>query len=187
VTNPITKGKGKAVQWLRDNVTYAGDGCLLSWPFYRHPKKGYGVFGYNGKLYHAPRFMCELVNGPPPNPKHEAAHSCGNALLGCLAPNHLSWKTPLENAADKQLHGTAATRWGKQPTRYVLTADDVAKIRALEGAVTQRELANRFGVSENNIQLILKRKTWKDGTRRTGCFVKGDPNNPSKRQKSHAY
>jgi hypothetical protein len=72
------KGKGKVVAWLREHADYAGLNCL-KYPFYISPQNGYALFGLDGKLLYAHRYMCELKNGAPPTPEHEAAHTCGNA------------------------------------------------------------------------------------------------------------
>jgi hypothetical protein len=94
------KGNGAAVKWLRDRATYNGDGCLI-FPFSRNPQKGYGMFGNNGELLYAHRFMCELANGPPPTRKHQTLHSCGNGHGGCVHPQHLSWGTNSDNQRDR--------------------------------------------------------------------------------------
>lgn len=42
-----------------------------------------------------------------------------------------------------------------------LTPDDVREIRRLGPETKNASLAAQFGVSESNIEFILKRKTWK--------------------------
>jgi hypothetical protein len=147
----VTKGNGKAYQWLIDHQDHEGDYCLI-WPFYRNPN-GYGQLGYLGKGCWAHRFMCELANGPPPTPDHEAAHSCGNGSGGCANPKHLSWKTKAANLLDCREHGTQARSSSGNKGR--LTDDQVEQIRALKGKQTQAEIAFTFGVSEPTIRDIF--------------------------------
>lgn len=147
MSNPPNRGKGAAIRWIRDHAGYQGDDCLM-WPF-RGPN-GYGVFGYLGKQYYAHRYMCELVKGPPPTPEHEAAHSCGRGQFGCVNPCHLSWKTPSDNQRDRRLHGTKSSGG-----RGRLTDEQAAQIRALRGAMPQREIAAMFNTSRANVSLIM--------------------------------
>lgn len=151
-----TKGQGKCYQWLIDHQGYDGDYCLI-WPFYRNPN-GYGQLGYLGESYWAHRFMCELVNGPPPTPDHEAAHSCGNGSGGCAHPKHLSWKTKTENLLDCREHGTHARNIHGLGGR--LTLEQVEQIRDLKGKKTQAEIAIMFGVSDPTIRDIFLGRTY---------------------------
>lgn len=152
--NP-NRGKGKAVAWLRANVDYDGEGCLI-WPFSRDR---YGFLGHEGKHYYAHRFMCELVNGPPPSLKHQAAHSCGRGEQGCVHPKHLSWKTLGGNMLDKSIHGT---NWKRVRGRK-LTHEQIDAIRA--SAEKPPELAKQFGVSESNIRHIQAGRSWNHNRR----------------------
>lgn len=138
------RGEGQAIKWIRDHAGYTADYCLM-WPFSAGP--GYGMFGYLGKHHYAHRFMCELVHGPAPTPRHQAAHSCGNGRKGCCNPRHLSWKTNGENQKDRRRHGTA--------NRYKFTPEMDAELRRLAKSMTQMELAAHFGVTHSTIQYRL--------------------------------
>jgi len=152
------KGNGAVVRWLREHASYQGGECLM-WPFSR-VRNGYGHVGYLGKLVYAHRFMCELVNGPPPTPEHHASHSCGKGRQGCVNPRHLEWKTASENHLERRRHGTAATSiWG---AKGKLSRDTVEAIRRLEGLTTNMELARRFDVSVDTIRRIFTRETYND-------------------------
>jgi HNH endonuclease len=49
------------------------------------------------------RIMCELRNGPPPTPEHEAAHICPQGENHrCIRPDHLAWMTRVENERYKR-------------------------------------------------------------------------------------
>lgn len=137
-------------------LTYQGDECLI-WPYARN-SNGYGHLCVDGRVRNAHREVCKRVHGPAPTPKHEAAHSCGKGHEGCVTKGHLSWKTKQQNQADKIIHGTHAR--GEEAAGAKLTAADVHQIRSLKGEVSQRILAERFGVSQWAIGDILRGRRW---------------------------
>lgn len=151
--------QNKPLAWLRQTVSTTERGCI-PWPFAVDPSTGYGRVSIplsdgGSKPGRAHRFMCELSKGPAPSTKHQSAHSCGNRI--CVNPRHLSWKTQRENEDDKLVHGTA-TR-GERSSSAKLTVADVIEIRLAKG-VTQKELAERFGVSRGHIAGLRKGKFW---------------------------
>jgi|SRR5687768_7530087 len=137
-------------------LQHASDECL-TWPFGKNGG-GYGVVWIDGKHVVASRYVCELANGAPPTPDHEAAHSCGKGKDGCIAPSHLSWKTRTENESDKLIHGTYAR--GERHSVTKLTEAAVREILDLRGVETQHKLADRFGVSRTAISNIYVGRTW---------------------------
>lgn len=145
---------GEPARFLNEVVlTYEVDECL-TWPYSRDTY-GYGRLP-DGSLVH--RIACEKEHGPPPSPKHETAHSCGNGHNACVARKHLRWATRAENADDKVNHGRSS-RGVKNP-KARLTEDQVRSIRDLAKSTTQIDLARQFGVSKQTISLILKRGAW---------------------------
>jgi len=152
------RGRGKTIRWILANVSYNGDKCLI-WPYSRL-KNGYGNFGYLGEMHYAHRYMCELVNGPPPTPEHEAAHSCGRGHDGCAHPKHLSWKTKSGNLLDCRDHGTQVrNRYGNKGK---LSREQVLEIKSLKGTKTQDEIAKSFGVSPPTIRDIFSGRSHAD-------------------------
>jgi hypothetical protein len=148
---------GEPLRWLTEHQGWRGDGCL-TWPFARR-SGNYGRFRtQDGRQEYAHRRMCELVNGPPPSPRHEAAHSCGRGHEGCVAPEHLRWDTPAGNAADRALHGTE--NHGERNGQAKLTEADVREIRALAGREAQRETAKRFGIARQTVGDIQTGRRW---------------------------
>jgi hypothetical protein len=148
---------GTASAYLRDVVTpYQGNECII-WPFYRMPD-GRAELTIGGKTRMVARYVCEQVNGRPPTPDHQAAHSCGKGNDGCVTPKHLSWKTRSENEMDKFEHGTrvrgSAHSWSK------LTEDDVIKIRQMAGALSQGRIAKMFGLRQSTVSQIISRQRW---------------------------
>lgn len=150
---------GEAMRYFREEVLpYVGEDCLF-WP-YKAGGNGYGQLRDGDKMRLVHRMVCERVNGPSPTPEHEAAHSCGNGHLGCVAPGHLSWKTPAENRADKLIHGTHNR--GERNTQAKLTECDVREILRLSAdGMRHREIADKFGVKPSNINAIIRRRTWR--------------------------
>lgn len=150
MVNPNKPGAaGVTGQWLDSQVAYDGPDCL-KWPF-GCDSHGYGQVAYAGKVRRAHRVMCELVNGPPPTPDHEAAHSCGRGANGCVNPKHLSWKTRSENHLDRRGHGTAKTAPFGQGG-HVLSPAQRQRVRELDGRVTRTKLAEMFEVSRRTIE-----------------------------------
>lgn len=163
------------LDWLKEQVAYDGDDCLI-WPF--STSRGYGHLGIGGKVRKAHRVLCEIVYGPPPTPKHEAAHSCGRGDQGCVNRKHLSWKTRSGNQRDRRKHGTQRI-CAPGTSRHKLTATDVAEIRQRKGSATVSELAKKFRVDRSTIRQIHLNKIWVNGVRGRSGFKIGDMRNPS--------
>jgi hypothetical protein len=84
-------------KWVEDGECYRWIAATAG-----NPKSLQGCVGWNGKVVRVPRAMCEEAHGPPPTPKHHAAHDTPNGCIGSLCVNgeHLRWATARENAAD---------------------------------------------------------------------------------------
>lgn len=76
------------------------DGCWL-WTAYLD-ERGYGTFGYKGKVHYAHRVSYELTKGPIPIGLH-ILHSCDNPA--CVNPAHLRTGTHTDNMRDKVERG----------------------------------------------------------------------------------
>lgn len=146
---------GAPLRYFNDvALPYEGDGCL-EWPYSRDGR-GYGHIWRDGRMQRVNRLVCEHRHGHPPTPGHEAAHNCGNRA--CVNPNHLRWATPVENCADKLIHGTH-TR-GERSGTAKLTESQAREILSLKGVVSQAALADRFGVAHVTISNIHRGETW---------------------------
>lgn len=142
------RGQGKAYAWIVAHAGHTGKACL-PWPFSRD-KKGYGSFGHEGRHYSAHRWMCEHRHGPPPSPKHHAAHECGKAHYGCVNPMHLVWKTASENQLDRRKTGRVlSNRYGN---KGALSPEQITQIIDLKGSLSQVKIATMMGVSPACIQ-----------------------------------
>jgi len=149
--------RGAAAAFMHDvAIKYDGDECLR-WPFGNNGK-GYGVFHVEKKIVSTHVYVCTVVHGERPSPRHEVAHSCGNGHMLCCAPRHLRWATRSENHADKVKHGTVA-RGQKNPASK-LTTDDVHRIRALLGTRPQHAIASMFGVCPMTVSHIATSRSW---------------------------
>jgi hypothetical protein len=107
------------------------------------------------------RLVCTVFNGPPPSDKHHAAH-CDGDKLNNTAKN-LEWKLPIENAADRQKHGTQ-TRGSTVATSKLNEATVIVMRNAYDPSrptESQRELSEQFGITRSNASYIVNRKTWR--------------------------
>ena len=166
--------------YIKKVLIYDGDACLTNWPGSRdvgRPKRR-----INGKVTLVHRWICEQVNGPPPFPKAEACHDCGNGNIGCLTPHHLRWDTHAGNQHDMIRHGTSplgrpsplrgrpnlhtrGPNWKIQGERNgfsFITEHEIHVILEMYAAGTrQSEIASRFNISRTHTHNIVHGKRWK--------------------------
>jgi predicted XRE-type DNA-binding protein len=144
------------LDWLLRHKDHEGDDCLI-FP-YSIDHNGYGRAKLDGKQITASRMMCFIVLGDPESDDHQAAHSCGKGHEGCVHPKHLRWDTCSGNHADKVTHGTAMR--GTACHAHKLDEALVRELRSLQGTISQREIAERFGIAQTTVSRILRRVTW---------------------------
>ena len=147
---------GLPLAFLEEAITRETDDCI-EWPFSRNGL-GYGTVIIDGKTMTAPRAVLERAKGPPPHPKSQAAHLpevCHNPA--CINLRHLRWASPQENAADRNLDGTANTGERAGPSR--LTTEQVLRIRA--DPRRQALIAKDYDVSQGTVSGIKSRRTWR--------------------------
>lgn len=146
---------GQGLGWLKANLDYSGDACLI-WPFGSR-SKGRGHVRVNGKNQYAPRVMCELAHGPAPEGKPWALHRCGRGHEGCVSPYHLYWGCASQNGADVKIHGVLK---GRSNGRAILCEKDAREILALRGCMSQKQIAEQFGVSSAAVAAIHTGRNW---------------------------
>lgn len=136
-----------------------GETCLL-WPY--GTIKGYGTVSIEGHNLLVHRISCESWNGPAPEGKPFALHSCNNPR--CFRGSHLRWGDDKDNSDDK-----IASKRGNQGQRHPLarlTEDDVRDIRRLAAKAVlmglfDRRMADKYGVNPITIYKIRTRRAWK--------------------------
>lgn len=150
--------RGKIDEWIKTvAIPYSDDDECLTWPF-SISGNGYGKLWVKGRLVVASRHICSLVNGDPPDPSYDAAHSCGKGHEGCVNPKHLSWKTKSENQSDRHIHGTSNS--GSKHGMAKLSEKQVLEMRSLSNSVSWDDLALKYNVTRNTVSLIARRKIW---------------------------
>lgn len=155
---PLSYRRNVCTPWIEEHVNWTGDDCLI-WPFQRLQDSGAAAVKYKGRQTIAARVMCELAHGKPPTPEHQAAHSCGKGHEGCVNPKHLRWATPVENNADKRLHGTHVE--GERIPWAKLTEAKVRDIRRRAGSASWSALGRAFSVRASTIGKIIHRQSWR--------------------------
>lgn len=145
------------------------------WTGYR-TKPGYGMLSIRAlskmPLY-AHRLAWELTHGPIPEGLH-VLHQCDNPP--CCNPDHFFLGTQRDNNFDRDRKGRVASgdRNGSRtrPDRRAvgercgsskMTESKVRKLRRAwaRGDATQRELAKRFDISQQQVSTIVSRQHWR--------------------------
>lgn len=145
----------------REKIVFAGpDECWL-WTAYRN-QKGYGTVASRGKTRKAHREVYEDVHGEGSAIGLLVRHRCD--VPACVNPAHLELGTYADNYRDMVVRGrrrVVATK-GAAHGRAKLTEADVIAIRSLSGdqTLSQREIAQKFGVNHSIISGIVRRKGW---------------------------
>lgn len=131
------------------------DGCW-EWGATRS-RAGYGVIQESGRLRKfAHRLSYEIFVGDPTG--MSVCHHCDNP--GCVKPSHLFLGTQADNMRDMRGKGRAAR--GERNGMAKLTRAEVKRIRELanDGALSQRQIGNRFGVHQQTVSRIKLGLRW---------------------------
>lgn len=148
--------RGEPQRFIGTAVNHVGDECLI-WP-YAKDQDGRGRVRLGGRWRVVSQIVCERIHGPRPTPLHEAAHSCGRGHEACCSGRHIRWATHQENEADKIAHGTS--QHGDRNHMAKLSAVDVAEVRRLASSMSQRKIAERFGISQSAVSMIQTGRRW---------------------------
>lgn len=120
---------------------------------------GYGLFYIHriGRAY-SHRVSYTLHLGVIPD-QMLVCHSCDNT--SCVNPKHLFLGNEITNAKDMVKKGRCAST-GERSWKTKLTNEDVVTIRSKfsSGQYTYKQLAEQYGVGQNSICRIVKRKRW---------------------------
>jgi len=134
---------------------------------------GYGAFRVGNATCTASRYAYAAKHGPI-DPQMHVLHSCDNPP--CCNPEHLKLGTVADNSTDKVKRGRHC-HGSKRPLAK-LTNEQVMAIAKLwaTGALSQKEIATRFGVNQSQVSRLLNRKRWRHvdvGAPKTGHCNRG--------------
>ncbi|HXI17769.1 MAG TPA: HNH endonuclease [Chloroflexota bacterium] len=122
------------------------------WLWTAATNRGYGAFGLSPtRMMPAHRYSWELHNGPIPAGVL-VCHKCD--VRACVNPAHLFLGSHLDNTTDMVV---------KERVNSTLTTAQVGAIRARHaaGGVSQRTLAQEYGVGRSTLSSVINRLTWK--------------------------
>lgn len=132
---------------IMDNISVCDNGC---WEWQGNKtRNGYGRIHYEGRKQFVHRIM---TPGKPTEEEPYSLHSCDNPA--CCRPEHLSWGNNSRNTKEKR------DRLGTHASQKI-TREDAYKIKFLEKGL-QREIADRYGISQMQVSLIRAGGTWRD-------------------------
>jgi hypothetical protein len=121
---------------------------------------GYGVIGHGKRIQRAHRAAYELARGPIPAGRgpHGTVirHTCD--VPACINPDHLQVGTQQENLEDTRVRNRL--RFGSKHHAAKLSESDVAEILRLKGRVSQKRLAEQYGVYPSVISRIYSGAAW---------------------------
>jgi hypothetical protein len=140
---------------LENSVPVTESGCWIWLGNCR--TDGYGRLRFNNKTYTAHRFSYRAFVGEIPNALH-VLHKCD--VRGCVNPDHLFLGTNVDNIKDRSAKGRSAK--GDRSPQAKLCRSQVLEIRKAysAGNVTQKDIANAYGVSRSLVSAIVRREVW---------------------------
>lgn len=116
---------------------------------------GFKAFSYRTVMSHRAAFF--FGHGADPGDMY-VCHRCDNPP--CCNPDHLFLGTALDNNRDARRKGRAAI--GERSCKAKLTLSEVVEIRQLiSQGRKDAEIADRFGVTYQNVWMIRHGKTWR--------------------------
>lgn len=152
----LTKRLWDKIEIKSKNECWEWQGSTTSFG-YGHIGKG----GRNGKTIVSHRIVWELNYGEIPKGM-KICHKCDNPK--CCNPRHLFIGTQADNLKDCRDKGRAkgGSLPGIKNPNAKLTEDQVKEIRELysRGNVYQRELANKYNITQTQVGLIIREKSW---------------------------
>lgn len=150
------------VRRLINGLDAAPDGGCWVWRRSRN-NYGYGTLRLAGRNVYAHRLAYALACGGIPTGQ-QVLHSCDNPP--CINPDHLSLGSPKRNMSECVQRGRhnppPAPRRGSQNPAAKLSDDDVKEIRKLlSRGMPQREISERFGVSQSQVSNVNLWRNWR--------------------------
>jgi hypothetical protein len=132
------------------------NGCLI-WLTGRF-ESGYGQFWLKGKNVKAHRIAWEIEHGPIYDGLL-VLHKCD--VKWCVNVQHLYLGTAQDNVIDRIMRGGQA--YGERHHNSIISDREAAEILylALEGQLTQREIADIYGVCLRRVEDIRGGRAWR--------------------------
>jgi len=147
---------------LREFVRLAGletDDHVV-WPYAKSGQRQYGLFyDEHGRKRYCHREALRRRVPQPDEFRRYVLHGLG-CPSACLNYRHLRWGTMHDNNMDKHRDGTATA--GERSPMARLTEVVVAEIRSryAAGGVTQRQLADEYGVTVMTVNRAVRGQSW---------------------------
>jgi hypothetical protein len=136
-------------------TTASGNGCI-EW-LGASLKAGYGLFKIAGTRQNilAHRYAYEEKFGPVPYGMY-VCHRCDNPR--CVNQDHLFLGTPKDNVQDmiQKDRRVIKSLSNESNSSAVLTDKQVLEMRALRGVITQRAMAQKFGIGTSQVSRIMR-------------------------------
>lgn len=136
-------------------TTASGNGCI-EW-LGASLKAGYGLFKIAGTRQNilAHRYAYEEKFGPVPYGMY-VCHRCDNPR--CVNQDHLFLGTPKDNVQDmiQKDRRVIKTLSNESSPSAVLTDKQVLEMRAMRGVMTQRAMAQKFGIGTSQVSRIMR-------------------------------
>lgn len=157
-----TNREALLVRLDRHSMPEPNSGCQIWLSSSRNPY-GHGHMGVNGRTVMAHRVAWMCNHGEIPDGML-ILHKCDTA--GCINPDHLFIGTHQDNEDDKVRKGRQARgaklahprARGERNGNSKLTLVDVISIRKINAP--QRQIAEKFGVTQAIISKIKRREVW---------------------------
>jgi len=134
---------------------YGSDGC---WTWRGSlDAYGYGRIKLQQMTYKAHRLAFASRHGVELDPRTHVCHRCDNPP--CVNPDHLFAGTSGDNRRDAMMKGRVPR--GERHALSRLTAEQVRQIRSLAGTLPYLKIGALYGVGENHVSKIVRRKQWR--------------------------
>jgi len=141
------------------------NGCML-WMASKD-KDGYGRICFTINKIEKKIAVHRLALWLVEKPENDKLLACHKPIVchtrDCCNPEHLYWGTLSDNAKDKIIDGYETNfKNGSQNPRSKLSEEQVKEIKQLlnNGNLTQKEIAEKFGVVRQHISKIKNGKIW---------------------------
>ena len=138
--------------WNKINKT---DSC---WLWMSSTVKGYGQFGFGGKMFLSHRFMWELKFGSIP-PGLQVCHKCDVPL--CVNPDHLWLGTAKDNIRDCW-NKKRKNHQGENHPACRLSDEQVKQIRQEYSFGNGKEVSEKFKISRGYLSEIIHNEKRKE-------------------------